>query len=437
MRTFSVFIKSSVVLLSLIMKITILAVGGRGDVEPLLILGKRLSEEGFDLIVVTHHDFEGLVDSYGLKSSYIRAGIRELFQGEYGAGTYSTESNYFRSWFNFYRMFGAVLYSSAEDCWEACRSGTDLIIYSPPCLYFAPQIAEKLKITSIPVFFQPFHPTGEFPHYISPIQRNISRTFNLMTHKIADHVMWIPYLPTINRFRKNVLGLKPISVFSGYVGEWRQSCETFIYAFSRFVMPKPADWGSNTRITGYFFPEKEPDTPDRSLIEFIESGDKPVFIGFSSTVLHEPGKISAILTDVFERLKKRVVLATGWSGMHDIDFPENFYKVPSVPHNSIFPKMSLIIHHGGAGSTGAAFRAGVPAIVIPFAADQYFWGLQVEKTGCGPSPLPARNLNSENLYNTLKHVLENSDYYLRSRELGCKINNEKGVENVVKLIKDC
>lgn len=417
------------------MNITILAIGGRGDVEPLLILGEELCRRGSDISVVTHPDFGDLVHSYGLTSVLIRASIKELFEGEYGSGTYSTETNYFRSWFNFYKMFGSVLYSTARDSWEACR-GADLIIYSPPCLFFAPQIAEKLNIRSIPVFFQPFHPTGEFPSYISPIQSSYSSLFNLLTHKISDYIMWMPYLSTINRFRKECLNLTAISVFSDYISKWRMEHELFIYAFSRFVVPGPRDWQENAKITGYFVRNKTGYIPDDNMLEFIEAGDKPVFIGFSSTVIHEPGRFSEILVEAFRRLGKRVVLVTGWGGLGNMDFPDNFFKVRSVPHDWLFPQMSLLIHHGGAGSTGAALRSGVPSVVIPFAADQYFWGRRVYKTGCGPEPLPARNLTAEKLYRTVNHVLDGRSYYLKAEDMAGKINSENGVENAVNLIAD-
>lgn len=417
------------------MKIHILAIGGRGDVEPLLILGEKLVESGYTVRIITHPDFTQLAESYSLEYSTISSGIRELFQGEYGSGTYSTRTNYFRSWFNFYKMFGEILFISAKDSWELCGDA-GLIIYSPPCLYFAPQIAEKLGIPSIPVFFQPFHPTRDFPHYISPVRRNISPLFNLLTHKVADIVMWFPYLRIINRFRKECLNLPPYSYFEDYISRWRRESSPFIYAFSRFVVPRPHDWHSNAKITGYFFRDNTDYEPGEDLAEFISSGEKPLFVGFSSTVVHEPETISSILIETFKRLDRKVVLATGWGGLQEIEFPDNFFKIPSVPHSWLFPKMSLLIHHGGAGTTGAALRSGVPSVVIPFAADQHFWGKKVEKAGCGPAPLQARDLSPEKLYNTVSHVLNNDSFYQKAREMSSRIKTENGTENAVRLIED-
>jgi len=418
------------------MNIKILAIGGRGDVQPLVVLGEELSLRGYHVSVATHVEFEDVVRSGRLEYLNISTSIKELFLGRYGKGTYSTESNYFRSWFNFYKMFGEVLYQSASDSYDACKDG-DLIIYSPPCLYFAPQLEEKLKIPSVPVFFQPFHPTGEFPHYISPLQVNFSSTLNLLIHYLADYMMWIPYLPVINRFRKERLGLPSISVFNRYIQNWRKDQKLFIYAFSEYVLKKPSDWPENAHVTGYFFRQRdESGLDDKELEEFINSGEKPVFVGFSSTVVHEAEKIANILKNAFSRLNSRVVLVTGWGGMQDIDFPENIFKIPYVPYDRLFPHMSLLIHHGGAGSTASALRSGVPSLVIPFAADQYFWAKRVERTGAGPAPLPARELTSDRLYRSVKEVLESEKYYSRAEEIARNIKRENGIGNAADLIEE-
>lgn len=417
------------------MNIKVLAIGGRGDVEPLVTLGVELAKRGYSVEIATHGEFEGAVRKNRLQYLHITTSISKLFHGRYGKGTYSTESNYFRSWFNFYKMFREVLYRSAADSYEACKNG-DLIVYSPPCLYFAPQIGEKLNIPSVPVFFQPFHPTGEFPHYISPIQVNISRTLNLIIHYLADYMMWIPYLPVINRFRKECLGLPAAPVFSKYIQNWREAQKLFIYAFSEYVVKKPADWPENTYVTGYFLRKSDIRQPvDKDLERFIASGEKPVFAGFSSTVVHEPEKIANIFINAFCTLKKRVVLVTGWGGMQDIDFPDNFFKIPYVNYDVLFPRMSLLIHHGGAGSTASALSSGVPSVVIPFAADQYFWADRVRSVGAG-LPLPARKLTTKRLVNVVREILGAEKYYSSAEEIARSIGDEKGTEKAADLLDE-
>ena len=72
--------------------------------------------------------------------------------------------------------------------------------------------------------------------------------------------------------------------------------------------------------------------------------------------------------------KQRVILLTGWGGLSNDDLPDKVFKIDEVPHDWLFPQVKAVIHHGGAGTTAEAIRAGVPSIVTPFFFDQFFWG---------------------------------------------------------------
>ncbi|THG98495.1 hypothetical protein EW026_g3693 [Hermanssonia centrifuga] len=85
----------------------------------------------------------------------------------------------------------------------------------------------------------------------------------------------------------------------------------------------------------------------------------------------------------------RAVISRGWSNRmskvteSDVEIPEECYMIDKVPHDWLFPLMDAALHHGGAGTTGASLRAGIPTLIKPWFGDQYFWASRVHKLGAG------------------------------------------------------
>jgi sterol 3beta-glucosyltransferase len=127
------------------------------------------------------------------------------------------------------------------------------------------------------------------------------------------------------------------------------------------------------------------------------------------------------------------VIATGWGGLSQLDLPDEVFVVESVPHDWLFPKMAAIVHHGGAGTTGAGLRAGVPSIVVPFAGDQPFWARRVKALGVGPDPIPRKHLTADRLAHAMCVAVKHEPVRKRAAVLGQRIRAEDGVGNAVKV----
>ena len=142
-------------------------------------------------------------------------------------------------------------------------------------------------------------------------------------------------------------------------------------------------------------------------MNFLGNGKPPVYIGFGS--IGDPGLAVQTTDMVIDSLKstgQRGILATGWKGMFKIDnVPENIYILESVSHSWLFPKMAAVVHHGGAGTTAAGLRAGVPSIIVPHSNDQFAWGRRVYELGVGPKPIPRKKLTSEKLSGAITDAL--------------------------------
>jgi sterol 3beta-glucosyltransferase len=147
----------------------------------------------------------------------------------------------------------------------------------------------------------------------------------------------------------------------------------------------------------------------------------------------DPEITSRIVLEALKRSEQRGVIATGWGGLSQLDLPGEMFVVKSVPHDWLFPKMAAVVHHGGAGTTGAGLRAGVPSIIVPFAGDQPFWARWVKALGVGPDPIPRKHLTADRLAHAMRAAVMHEPIRKRAAALGQTIRAEDGIENAVRV----
>jgi UDP:flavonoid glycosyltransferase YjiC (YdhE family) len=208
-----------------------------------------------------------------------------------------------------------------------------------------------------------------------------------------------------------------------------------IYGYSNFVIPRPADWDANTYVAGYWFLDEPADwMPPADLVDFLQAGPAPVYIGFGSMGDRDPEQTTRIVLDAVARTGQRAVLASGWGGMRQTEMPSTVHMLKSVPHSWLFPQMAAVVHHGGAGTTAAGVRAGVPSIITPFFGDQPFWGKRIADLGIGPAPIAKKALTAERLAQAITQAVSDTAMRQRAAELGVKVRAEDGANQAAKLI---
>jgi UDP:flavonoid glycosyltransferase YjiC (YdhE family) len=150
-------------------------------------------------------------------------------------------------------------------------------------------------------------------------------------------------------------------------------------------------------------------------------------------VNREAERIDNIMRDALKRTNNRGIILSGWGEVKNRP-DENVVYLDAVPHDWLLPQCKAVIHHGGAGTTSAGLRAGIPNIVVPFTADQPFWGKRVHAIGAGPKPVYVNKLSVENLTHV---IVEAEDEALRKRvqAVGQRIGGEDGVSRAVYLIE--
>jgi hypothetical protein len=254
---------------------------------------------------------------------------------------------------------------------HAARS--DAILFSSLALSVGIILREELGKTGVQLAFQPgMSPTREFPVLdLAPWQ--LPGWLNLWTHRLMRRQMWSLFDAGACRARREVFGTtvtgRPVIDFP------------VLYGVSRELVAQPADWPADHLICGHWCSRASGWKPPQELLDFI--GDEPpMYIGFGSASGFVRTPILNALIDAVAGA--RAVFSPGWSRINRSVLPDNFFIARDVPHEWLFPRVSLAIHHGGAGTTHTAARAGVPQIILPFGSDQFFWAARLAAQGVAP-----------------------------------------------------
>jgi sterol 3beta-glucosyltransferase len=276
-------------------------------------------------------------------------------------------------------------------------------------------------------------PTRAYPSLIFYDGPRLGGTYNLLTHNILQQIFWMTASGNLRDFWKGQFGRLPADFGNPYPRQTRATHPTVV-SCSPHVFAQADDFPPHVHHTGFWFLDEEPGwVPPAALTDFLSRGSAPVYVGFGS--IGDPKQAAQTARTVAEALRRvgqRGILATGWQGSSEEPLPENIFTLESAPHSWLFPRMAAVVHHGGAGTTAAGLRAGVPSVIIPHGLDQPAWARRVRELGVGTS-LPHKKLTAERLAGAIESVLK-SKVRDAAKVLGEKIQAENGAERAAKVI---
>jgi sterol 3beta-glucosyltransferase len=414
------------------MQIAIFGLGSRGDVQPYAALGKGLKEAGHTVRLVTNENYKEIATANELEFYPVSGNVQDVVESP-EMRSLLEKGNFLA--INAYtaKMIQRVAIDWAKEGLAACQ-GMDLLIAGVGGQHVARALSEKLQIPLLQAYVFPFTPTSAFPGVLFP--QSISKlggAVNRLSHHLMQQIMWQGFRKADRLAREQVFDL-PAAPFFGSDNLPQVQQSPTIYGFSPSVIPKPADW-RNTEVTGYWFLDAAPDwTPPAELIAFLQAGPPPVYIGFGSMGSRKPEETADLVLRAISRTGQRAILLSGWGGLSKADLPETVFMVESVPHSWLFSQVAAVVHHGGAGTTAAGLRAGVPSIIIPFFGDQPFWGQRVATLGVGPDPIPRKQLTVERLAQAIQTAVTDRAMIRRAADLGAKIQAEDGIANAVAIV---
>ncbi|XP_042067214.1 sterol 3-beta-glucosyltransferase UGT80B1-like [Salvia splendens] len=407
------------------LKIAVLVVGTRGDVQPFLAVARRLQSYGHHVRLATHSNFRGFVKSAGVDFYPLGGDPRVL------AGYMARNKGLIPSAPGEIAIQRKQIKAIIESLLPACTEPdlitgetfrAQAIIANPPA-YGHAHVAEALGVPLHIFFTMPWTPTYAFPH---PLARVPQSAGYWLSYILVDLLIWWGIRGLINEFRRNKLKLPPIAYFSSYHGSISHLPTG--YMWSPHVVPKPDDWGNQVDVVGYCFMNLGSKyEPSEEFAEWIQKGSPPIYIGFGSMPLDDSNKTTKTILEALEITGQRGIVDRGWGDLGKYsNMPDNVFVILDCPHDWLFPQCSAVVHHGGAGTTATGLKAGCPTTIVPFFGDQFFWGEIIYQKGLGPAPIPISQLTVESLTEAIRFMLQ-PEVKSRAMEVAARIEKEDGV----------
>ncbi|KAL4114886.1 hypothetical protein PRIC2_014339 [Phytophthora ramorum] len=395
-----------------LMSICILIVGTHGDVQPFVAIALRLQEDGHRVRLATHAVYRDFVEKHGIEFYPLGGDPKELAAYMVKTGGNLIPTNIKTLTEDMPRnmqMINEIVLSTWPAVSKADPDGGGPGIPGPPfraqaiianpVSYGHVHVAERLGVPLHIMFPQPWVPTMAFPHPLS----NLTYTGrwqkrNYLSYKLVDMIMWQGTEGVINEFRTEVLKLHPIRNGDSGSELLLDLAIPHSFMWSPRLVPKPSDWGGLYDVIGTVTLKGTASrySPTPELQAFLGNDGGPIFVGFGSMVLADPLATTKMIIDAAKQANVRVLIQSSWSDMAgDLKIPDNVFFLGSCPHDWLMPRVSAVIHHGGAGTTAAGLLAGKPTFVVPFFGDQPFWGQAVVSARVGVAPCPIAQLTTE------------------------------------------
>ncbi len=377
------------------MRALLSSVGTRGDVQPILALGSRVRDLGHEVRLCTPPNFVEWARGHGFEAVPVGVEMRYPATRSGGGSATSPTAEQIRR----IRESMPDLISDQFEAVGAAAEGCDVILGANAHQYAARSIAE---LRGIPYFNAIYAPVAiPSPDHAPPpgagetwepgdppanMQRwaDNRRAWNSRALERVNH----------NRTRR---GLAPVDdVLSHNLTDhpWLAADVT--------LAPIPTTPGMRVFATGAWILQDS--TPlARDLADFLDAGEPPIYFGFGS--MPAPQGTSRTLIDAARAVGRRAIVAEGWAALGVIDDAPDCIAIGDVDQKALFPRVEAVVHHGGAGTTAAAARAGVPQVVVPMFGDQFYWASRVRALGIGTS---VGALTAETLASALRQALEPS-----------------------------
>ena len=409
-----------------------MTLGTLGDVLPLCALGAGLTRAGHTVRIATHDHYRRFVLDHGLEHATMPLDPVSLFSGVWGNDWLASRNNPLRFMNGLAKVGRAVIPHMVRDARAACADA-DAVVFTPLGMA-AHHVAEVRGIPSFLAALQPIMPTRGFPSVLAPARLRLGRGYNLVSHLATEQAFWLPWRSQFNRARREV-GLRPMR-FGGVGAQLRRQRTPHLYGFSPSVVPPPADWPEWAHVTGYWFPAtRELWGVPQELQRFLAAGPAPVCVGFSSLKVDDPASLTRTVIAALRRAGKRGVLLRGWGALQPGAHGSDMLVIDSAPHDYLFEHVAAVVHPGGAGTSAASLRAGIPSVVVPGFSDQFFWSQRLVDLGVAPPPVKWRNLSHEALGRSIERATSSASLRQAARAARRRLRAEDGVNRAVSTIQ--
>jgi len=412
------------------MRVAILGYGSRGDIQPALVVADALKRRGHAVRLTVNVNSADWAMRSGVDVLSMYPDVEAFLRSPRGEqllarGKTST----------LFRGLAALEERHNDDitriCREACR-GADLVCSTIVTIFRGTSIAEALNVPHVCLATLPMFRTARFGSYLLPIRDYHAGWLNRLSWDLYISAYWLGQRSAFNAARRAV-GLP----------EWRRRPRVeegaFIHMYSKHVLPIPDDvprshWqGGYATISPELRERLGEATLPHGLDEWLAAGPPPVFFGFGSMPVLDPASVLEDVIRLCEKHAIRALVGAGWTQYARETLPETVFIAPAFDHDRVLPRCRAAVHHGGAGTTSASLRAGLPTLVCSLFSDQPLWGQRVEQLGAGTT-FPFQKLEPRRLSAALD-VLLRPEVAERAHRIGQALTAENGTEQIADLVE--
>ena len=405
------------------MKFTLCAIGSWGDVAPFMSLGRTLLARGADVVLAAPPEFADAAASAGLAFRPVAPTCTLV------VATASTTTGAPLSAIPLLLRATRVLTEETLAELPSIAAGSHMLV-ATGIAYAAPHVAEALGIPYRAVTVCPrWYPSAHHPPATEKAPHRpkiINSAAWWATEWITNRTLHGP----VNRWRRRQ-GLAPATgLYTRMIGLPGQR----LLAADEELAPLPADVEGTRRVSA--MQAFQEDSLPRDVEDFLASGDPPVYVGFGSMHATDAGRLLDVVLESAVTVKVRTVVPRKWVQATGRCMPDGCLEVGQVAHRLLFPRLAAVVHHGGAGTTTSAARAGVPQVVVPHVMDQHYWGYRVHTLGIGPASLEYKRLSPRTLTAALRQSIGPSVTAEKARAFARHLEGRDGAAELARLLCD-
>ncbi len=403
------------------MKVLLAPHGTRGDVQPLVALAVGLRERGHHPSFLAPDDFVTWIREHGFPCAPNGIDVRATFRSP-GAdpAALGWQSRHFRD----------VLVPALFESFSRVDPAVDVIIGSGVQIA-APSVAEKWRVPYATAVFCPCAvPNDDSPPPTVKTQE-LPRFLNRFLWNWAVPLAGLGLRGIVNAGRTR-LGLPSLINPLSHIAR-----QPALVAADPDLAPLGEDAPPTVMSTDAWVLDNASHAIDPQVARFLELDPPPIYAGFGSMVSRRGTELATHLIEAARAVGRGILIGRGWAslGSH-VDRAEDVLTAGELPHAAVLPHVDVAVHHGGAGTTTAAARAGVAQVVLPHLFDQYYWASRVDRLGLGPRPMPVDLVNADILAGQLDRALNDREMRDRAKEFGRMIASRNGVPDAVDYLEE-
>jgi sterol 3beta-glucosyltransferase len=412
------------------MRFVLAAFGSRGEGDPLIALGLQLQNHGHEVLVVAMEEHHAQAQAFSVPFHKVDGNLKAALQLPENRELWTWKRDAVERWSRnfYYPAFRRML----DSIWEQSQNADVLIL--GVSLAAAQQVGERLNIpTFITACWPALSPTWHFPHMLGP-QLKLGPLFNRLSYGL-NRLGTASQYKVIANWHRETLKVRPPWRYQNYLKRHGRRLPV-LYCYSELLWPSPPDWDDSICVSGYWsLPEDPTWKAPKTLLDYLQDGPSPICISFSSIIGPHPEKTTTVIAEAIRRMPHRVLVCGGWGGLQNAGLPENAFFIECAPFQWLFPKVKLVVHHGGAGIVATTLKAGKPAVICPVIGDHPYWARLVQQRGAAPPFRMHHELTSDWLVESIQTAVETPSMVRAAEDLGSKLREEDSFGKAIRFVE--